>query len=375
MIKKYLLSTAILFEVNKSDSSMDILNIFTEYTKEFIGKIHYDQGYAHITFADISFIEKDNTEISNSALKIHLENMPLKNIKKLMLYIVKNCNTVWDLFYYGNLPAQSLLAEAEQAEEKARQEKDKMKQLFEIMEKETFKENICFKESFFTTGKKEPMHYYWRILNDKDVQLGSIEYIKSKNAIQIYLEKVFTVADNPFSTTRDVIFMIRNKNSRAFTNYIIDNVTSVADLFLLKMFTKPFNEKNIRIFYDEWHNRKYFKKSFGIDFYKPVSFVKQNEEGRSYNEQFVDVFQDNEKIAVLSYSGKSVSLNFTDNALSPIKFKSANAMNLMNWWAVSADRLQDFMYAGDKDNDGIPYQKEFEFYKKVNNANVSKRQA
>ena len=39
MTKKYLLSTAILFEVNKSDSSMDILNIFTEYTKEFICKI------------------------------------------------------------------------------------------------------------------------------------------------------------------------------------------------------------------------------------------------------------------------------------------------------------------------------------------------
>ena len=121
--------------------------------------------------------------------------------------------------------------------------------------------------------------------------------------------------------------------------------------------------------------KKYLKKSFGVDFYKPVSFVKQNEEGKSYNERFVDVFQDNEKIAVLSYSGKSVSLNFTDNALSPIKFKSSNAMNLMNWWAVSADRLQDFMYVGDKDNDGIPYQKEFEFFKKVNNASVSKRQA
>ncbi|MCR4819975.1 MAG: hypothetical protein K5838_02495, partial [Elusimicrobiales bacterium] len=103
MIKKYLLSTAILFEVNKSGSSMDILNIFTENTKEFIGKIHYDQGYAHITFADVSFIERDNTEISNSALKIHLENIPFQIVKKIMGYIVKNCNTIWDLFYYGNL--------------------------------------------------------------------------------------------------------------------------------------------------------------------------------------------------------------------------------------------------------------------------------
>ena len=79
----------------------------------------------------------------------------------------------------------------------------------------------------------------------------------------------------------------------------------------------------------------------------------------------MDVFQDNEKIAVLSYSGNLVSLNFTDDALSPIKFKSSNAMNLMNWWAVSADRLQDFLYAGEKDHDGIPYQTDFEFFKKV----------
>lgn len=373
MTKKYLLSTAILFEVNKSDSSMDILNIFTEYTKEFIGKIHYDQGYAHITFADISFIEKDNTEISNSALKIQLKDIPFQNVKKIMGYIVKNCNTIWDLFYYGNLSAQSLLEKTEQAEEKARQDKANMKHLFEIMEKEVFKENICFKKSFFTTGKKEPMHYYWRICNEKDITIGSLEYLRGKNAIRIYLKDVFAIDENPFSATRDIMFTLRNKYSKAFVYYIVDNVESVADLFLLKMFTKPFNERNIINFYDEWHRKKYLKKSFGIDFYKPVSFIKQNEEGRSYNEQFVDVFQDNEKIAVLSYSGNLVSLNFTDNALSPIKFKSSNAMNLMNWWAVSADRLQDFMYAGDKDNDGIPYQKEFEFFKKVNNASVSSK--
>lgn len=371
MTKKYLLSTAISFEIN--DSSMDILNIFTEYTKEFIGKIHYDQCYAHITFADISFIEKDNTVISNNALKIQLEDIPFQNVKKIMGYIVKNCNTIWDLFYYCNLSAQSLLEKTEQAEEKARQDKANMKHLFEIMEKEAFKENICFKESFFTTGNKESMRYYWRICNEKDITLGSLEYLRGKNAIRIYLKDVFTIDENPFSATRDIMFTIRNKYSKAFVYYIVDNVESVADLFLLKMFTKPFNERNIINFYDEWHRKKYLKKSFGIDFYKPVSFVKQNDEGKSYNERFVDVFQDNEKIAVLSYSGNLVSLNFTDDALSPIKFKSSNAMNLMNWWAVSADRLQDFLYAGGKDHDGIPYQTDFEFFKKVNNASASKR--
>lgn len=366
MTEKYLLSTPIIFDIGKT--TLDLLEIYTKETNIHIGKICYDEGYACINFNEnISFIDKDAKEISDkNVLYIHLENLSLQNIEKLMLYIVKNCNTIWDLFYYSSLSSEILLSNMKNTEDKKIQAENEIKDFFTILDKKAYKENICFKESFFTTGADKPLRLYWLIVDEDENQLGSLEYLKDKNAIQIYLENLFITDNTTFSKTKDVMFVIKNKNSKALKDYIINNIKSLVDLFILNMYTKPFTEKSIKEFYTDWHDSEYFENYRAVDYYKPITFIKHKTEGKTYNEQFADVYQDNRKIAVLSYSDKSVCLNFTNTLYKSIIFKSADAMNLMNWWAVSADRLQDFLYTGGKDKNGIPYQKEFEFFKKVN---------
>ena len=364
------LGTPIAIDVGRSD--FDLLDISDKATGRHIGSVSYDRDNAHIRFLEgIVFIDRDGSEVADSVIDISLDGLSLDGVKGLMMYMARNCTVVWDLFYMASIPTDIIRERAARLAEEIEKKKASVGSLSELLSANSFEESIRFAESFFTTGKGSPIRYYWRLTNENGELRGSIEYLKDENAVRIYLKDIMASYDNPVSGSRDIMFVTGKGSGKAMTSYILESIDTAAELFLLRSFTAPFSPKAVRDYLDEWRKSGQFRskaphRDNDLLMYSPISLERQDDDDVPFGNRFVDIMQDGTKVATMSYDKDYVRITFANKGHGDIAIRSSDPVRLMNWWAVSADRLQDFLYNGGRDEFGIPLEKDFEFYQKVN---------
>ena len=361
------LGTPIAIDVGRSD--LDLLDISDRATGRRIGGVSYDWKNAHIGFSDgLVLVDWDGSEIRDLSLDIPIDGLPLDGIKGLMMYMARNCTVIWDILYLSSIPSEELRERAIRFADELERKKASVGSLSELLSDNAFGESIRFAESFFTTGNDSSTRYYWRVTNDRDELRGSLEYLKDENAVRIYLKDVMASYDNPISGSRDIMFLTGKGYGKAMTDYILENIGTAAELFLLRTFTAPFSPKAVSDYLDEWRNSRQFGgvRSGEMLMYRPISFERQDDADIPFGNRFLDIIQDGTRVAMLSYDKDYVRVTFAGRERDDMAIRSSDPVRLMNWWAVSADRLQDFLYNGGRDEFGIPFEKDFEFYQKVN---------